>query len=742
MKRLKDIKKNKGATKNETLEAEFEKIDKKVAKNNRNKSLEKMVNKSKIASVGTKAVLSQEYNVGGKISFTEEELVKILKPMIKKAQKNGFITFTELNDFLPKGLDDSTIDEVLAIFDDRGLNVKTEEENASDETKQTSDGDDDDQYVEDEEGKLILKSKNRDEINDIATDDPMNVYMKNMGQKDILSREQEVEIAKNIETGNRNILHDICKTALALQTLIVLYDDFVNDKIILREIVDMDTLYSRENGNEELAEVENKTKTQDINNDRRTNYQSILQSKINEFRDKMDNDLESADGDDLDSYSDGFDFGNDKQVSIATMEKVLKPKVLESLSNISDICLKMLNIYREATNSGAERPQETTNIFKKLINEISKISLNQNIINGIIHDVYETYDKIMQKEASLMELADLCGIDRRSFYEFSKSDNFLTEDVDLLLLSKKGKNWDKLFTDYREDFVSIRSELNNLVKKKLFMTRNEFKAIFRDIEKNDRFVKQERKKMIESNLKLVISIAKKYINRGIPFLDLIQEGNIGLIKAVDKFEYKRGFKFSTYATWWIKQVIARAVADHSRSVRIPVHMIEMINKVNRTVRDMTKKLGREPTYKELSVKLAIPIERIKKIKKIMQDPTSLEKPCGDGDSVTGDFIASDKISPTTAIEHTDLKGLTSNALSMLSQREERILRQRFGINCPGSTLEEIGKIYGVTRERVRQIEAKALKKMKHPNRAQGLVFYRNITKDGQKSEEEDDSAED
>ena len=713
---------NKKNKKNNKKKNNKKKLNNKIKENSKN-----VTNKRKSNKKNNKPSI-QNKNKDNKISYTPEELLILLKPMIKKAQKNGFITFLELSDFLPKNLDNNTIDDILAVFEDKNLVVKTEDDYLEDSKEQDEDVNDEDKYIEDEDGNLILK-KTFKEDNEISVDDPMNIYMKNVGQNDILTRSQEFEIASNIEKGKRDILHNICKTPIAMNILIELYDNLTNDSILLREIIDIDALYTNENSEENLTEKLIKDEENQEKNNTRINYQSILQSKLNEFKDKMENDFENSDNINIDDYNDGLGFGNEK-ASFATIEKVLKPKILKNLKNVSDICLQMLSIYRRTIVNKTKNNKETDNLFKQLVNEISKINLNQNIIDNILNKIFEVHASVLEKEKKLFELADCYGIEKDIFYDFCKKNDILSlnERSYKALLPKKYKNLEKLLQEKHEDFISIIAEINNVIKKQLLMNPDEFKTIVKNIRRSNRFVEEERKKMVVANLRLVVSIAKKYINRGIPFLDLIQEGNIGLIKAVDKFEYKRGFKFSTYATWWIKQVIARSVADNSRSVRIPVHMIEMVNKVNRMAKNMAKSLGREPTNQELSAKLAIPIDKINKIKKIMSDPVSLEKPCGDGDSVTGDFVASKYISPTQAIESIDLKIHTSNALSMLTQREERILRQRFGINCPGSTLEEIGKIYGVTRERVRQIEAKALRKIKHPSRSKSIAIYRSITK--------------
>ena len=729
------------------LEYDLKHIDKKVDKKKRHGSLDKLVNKNqKIQQLkqDVRATSFLQEKTGTKTELSQDELLLLLKPMIKKAQKNGFITFTELNDFLPKTLDEKSIDDIFAIFDDKGLCIKTEEE-IPEETNENNENADDDIYEEDDNGNTVVK-KTMSKKDDVFIGDSMSVYMRDMGKNDILTREQEIEIAKNIETGSRNIIANVCKTPIAMNTLIALYDDFINDNVLLREIIDMDALYSSEGEMDELLKTEKRENFQQLSNDKRTNYQSILQKQLDEINNKMEDALfeDNVDGCTSEDFVDTFMSGNDKQVSFATMEKTLKPKVLESLRNISDICLKALALYREDILNRQDKNVQAKKeeLLKQLIQEISKISINQNVVNDIVKKIYKVNATLTEKEKSLFDLAENCGIAREDFYSAYKQGTLLTTDVDILLLSAKNAGWEKLLTQERENFISIKTEINNLIKKQILMDKEQFNEIVRCIEKNDRFVKQERKKMVEANLKLVFSIAKKNINRGIPFLDLIQEGNIGLIKAVDKFEYKRGFKFSTYATWWIKQVIARTISDHSRSIRIPVHMMEMINKVNRMSRDMTKKLGREPTVQELSARLAIPVEKIKKIKKIAQDPTSLEKPCGDGDSVAGDFVASQTLSPVSAAENTDLKTITSNALSMLTQREERILRQRFGINCPGSTLEEIGKIYGVTRERVRQIEAKALKKIKHPSRSKCLAVYRDTSGNSDEGKKTTDDVED
>ncbi len=667
-------------------------------------------------------------NIETTLLLSQEELVALLKPLIKKSEKTGYITYNEINDLLPKNIHEKNLEDAIYIFEDKGIVIKQAEE---EDNFEKTDDNNEDEYTEDEEGKSIKKIRQNTE--ELSISDPINIYMKKMGSKDMLNKEQEIVIAKNIEKGNNNIINCLCEIPLAMNTLIVIYDDYVNETILLREIIDMDAVYSEENNTDNNNKNKIKIDTGIKNQYRRVNFNNSLQSQLEEAQRKMEKMAENNNGiTEDDSYEDLLYFDNNDQPSFATMEKILKPKILASLKQISDTCLILLKMCKDSLNGIKYDEKKYISTRDKLIKEIHKIKLNSNITSDMISKVYKLNQTLIEKETELFTLAENSGIDRKDFYIFYKNINIVDFDIDELLQSKKGKGWDTLFNENREQFVILQKDIAILIKKQILMNPDKFKELVREIHKNDRIVKQEKKKMIEANLRLVISTAKKYQNRGISFLDLIQEGNIGLIKAVDKFEYKRGFKFSTYATWWIKQVIVRAITDNSRSIRIPVHIIEIMSKINRVTKDLTRKLGREPTIQELSKKLSIPIEKIQKVKKISQEPMSLEQPCGDSDSVVGDFVDSNYRSPIRAAENSDLKFATAKALSELTHREERILRQRFGINCTGYTLEEIGKMFNVTRERVRQIEAKALRKIKHPNRSKVLKTYENIEDDEEK----------
>ena len=713
--------------KDKSIENDFEAELLKADSDLNNKNIQ---NDKKLSSISKKQKRKMDEKYDGKINnevkveMTESELLAVLKPLIRKAEKNNYITYSEINDALPKGVDDNVLSNALAIFEDHNLEIRNDdlvEDNTIEENNSKGE-EDEEQLEEDEEGNLIQKNKDSDfEYNGNS----ISSYMRQMANYNILDKKQEIKIAKNIEYGNFMILSNLCKLPTSMQTFITLYDDFVNDVILLREIVDMDAVYTDESLQEQQNEKKKKD-TKDIAIEKRTKYQSILQSKLEEAKNKMENIANSEQEDDEDVMY--FDTNN--QVSFATMEKVLKPKVLSSLKKITDLCLSMIRITKDSLNKFDYDKKLYDNLLNELINEASKIKINSNIINQILKKVYGYYDTLIEKETELFNIAEEQGIERKDFFEFTKKYDIINTDITELSNIKSGKEWREFFNKKSQQIASIQRELQNLEKKQIMMNLEQFKQIIREIQKNDKLVKQEKKKMVQANLRLVISIAKKYTNRGIDFQDLIEDGNLGLIKAVDKFDYKRGFKLSTYATWWIKQVIIRSISDNSRSIRIPVHMIEIVNRVNRITRILTKKLGREPTIQEISKKLALPVEKIKKIKRITKSTVSMEQSYGDSDSAVGDFIEGNYFSPIKITENQDLVTITSACLRSLTHREERILRQRFGINCVDCTLEEIGKLYNITRERVRQIEAKALQKIKFPGRSKALQTYKYGNNEG------------
>ena len=632
---------------------------------------------------------------------------KNLKKIISEAKQKGYITQNQLEELvISEKLTSEQIEDLMTDLSGMGINItENEEPEYSDETQEQS------------SSKELVANNTESETLD-KTDDPVRMYLREMGSVELLSREGEIAIAKRIEAGRKLMINGLCESPLTFQAISIWRNELLNEEIMLRDVIDLETTFT-EIGDSDVLDAELKTRD---NNEQRNQVEPSENDKENG----------SASGNIDGGIIEEEEEEDALNVSLAAMEHSLTPHVLNILEQIDNKYIKLKDLEkkrmkatfdtnRKFSNKEEIKYQDFKNSIAMLLNSLN---FHNNRIEALIDQLYGINKAITNVDSAFVKISDKARVNRKEFIQEYKG--FELDETWLDRVAKlKSRGWDIFAKNYSAEILELKNEMAK-IGKLINVDISEFRNIVKKVKKGENEARSAKKEMVEANLRLVISIAKKYTNRGLQFLDLIQEGNIGLMKAVDKFEYRRGYKFSTYATWWIRQAITRSIADQARTIRIPVHMIETINKLVRTGRQMLHEIGREPTPEELASKLQMPLDKVRKVMKIAKEPISLETPIGDEeDSQLGDFIEDkNALLPLDNAIQGNLKETTTRVLASLTPREERVLRMRFGIGVnTDHTLEEVGQQFSVTRERIRQIEAKALRKLKHPSRSRKLRSF-------------------